>query len=104
MAFVSPPRGWISAVLVRCEDRRVFGYHGTCGEAADLLSDRAEMLPSAEATDWLGSGSYFFLDHPGQRTSARVRAELWARRRHQDHASGAGVIRATISEDHMLDL
>ncbi|MFB2894617.1 hypothetical protein ACE1CI_17040 [Aerosakkonemataceae cyanobacterium BLCC-F50] len=75
------------------ENIRVYGYHGTSAEAAEVIIQQGFNVSSNDY-DWLGTGVYFFQDAP-------VRAWEWAT---QQHPTNPAVIRSTIRLEDCIDL
>jgi hypothetical protein len=75
------------------ENIRVYGYHGTSAEAAEVIIQQGFNVSSNDY-DWLGTGVYFFQDAP-------VRAWEWA---NQQHPTNPAVICSIIRLENCIDL
>jgi hypothetical protein len=72
----------------------VIGYHGCERQVAEkVVVGSVELIPSQNAWDWLGHGTYYWEDSPD-------RALRWAR----DHTDQPAVIAAAISLGNCLNL
>jgi hypothetical protein len=77
------------------------GFHGTLASRVDSIQ-RSGIYPSDNADDWLGEGTYFFvdgLDDPRASASQWARCKAWDKRDHEFDESGVAVIVADITAD-----
>lgn len=83
----------------------VLGYHGCDQQVAEkILGGKAEVHPSTNSYDWLGSGAYFWENNPARAFSW---AKLLAKRSRSDGSqqiTKPAVIGAVIDPGNCLDL